>query len=716
MKKRYAHFLTGPDVRRALIVGLFALGFVLWVGLGYAATDGTPLKLENDVTAQEEKELKLTGQYFEYDHARGVAIVKDGAFVEMDGLKVWGDNIHGDLHHSLFYAEGNVVFWRGDEKYSARSFSYNTKTHRGTATDLKTQRGPAIIKAQRLTLEPYRMMGWDVSTTTDTKEVPSYRVDAKKMVMIPRKRIIFKNAKFKVGERTVFRLPTYILNLENPEKVNRLNLVPGWNPGRGFYLQSSWDFYFAEPFYGRLYYNPSQYQGTDAGLNFNYALSPRSGGKFDYTLFHASNIAQKYSRYDLKHNYTISQEANASLGALLTENEYSTGGVERKLNVNSVVNRNTPEWTTSLTYDKLINLDSGLDPGTDLVQYVSSTPRLTFSQNRPHSLFGESLTYRVDGAVSRITERTLDSGDTGTLFSYSDITNRNASLREISATKSEVNLSFSPRPLTLGDISRISYNVRDSQMAYSTGDLRNFFSFLVNTNEQWTRHFSTGFDYVFQNVAGSTPFATFDRLEPDRHLLTSYIRAQNRRWFTGTLFQTQYDIYAKSYRSASSNFVFRAPSQEERSWNLALTPIYEFDDPYSLSSIGLNSVAANLQLTKPDRWSHAFITNYMHKNSRIESVATSSDFLLGETMRAEIASNLAYNSCLAKFDVTKLNLGLTKDLGAWEARLKWNTLQKEVYLEFYLKFAAKKRLQVGVNYATDQLQYLSPDQVRNGLF
>jgi hypothetical protein len=144
--------------------------------------------------------------------------------------------------------------------------------------------------------------------------------------------------------------------------------------------------------------------------------------------------------------------------------------------------------------------------------------------------------------------------------------------------------------------------------------------------------------------------------------------------------------------------------------------MYKFNNPADLSSIGLSSIAANLQVSKPDRWAHSFITNYTEQFGRLESIATGSDFLLGETIRAEIASNLAYNSYLSKFDFTKLNLGITKDLGAWEARVKWNTIQKEVYLEFYLKFAAKKRLQVGVNYSTDQLQVLSPDQVRNGFF
>jgi hypothetical protein len=662
-----------------------------------------------------DKELKLTGQYLEFDHEKGVAVLKEGAYLEFDGLRLWGDNIHGDLRRSLFYASGDVTFWRGDERFSAGGLSYNTKTRRGTASDLKTAKGPAIISAKRLELEPYRMLGWDVSATTDASPNPRYRVDARKMIMIPRQKIIFRNAKFKFGERTVFRWPTYIINLANPEAVTRFFINPAWNPGKGFFLQARYDYFLADWFYGRIFFNPSQYQGTDYGINANYALGPSAAGQVNYTNTDTPSIGQRFQRYDLHHHWQILPTATFDLNSVLTDNVYTAGGQDRKLTINAVANKYFPDWNTSLSYDKLIDLNKDLAPGTDLFQYASQTPRFVFSKVRPVDLFGGGLPMRVDGAIAKIDERSLDPGPTGTSFSFSDITTRTATPREIDATKGELNLTFTPRPLTLlNDRSHVSYSFRDNQSAYSTGDLRNFFSFLVNTNERWTDHFSTGFDYVYGKAAGNTPFATFDRLEPERNLLTSYLRTNNGRWFSGTLFQTQYDIHNSLYTNASSNFVFRSPSQKEQSFALSFTPIYQYRDPTSFSSLHLDTIATNLQLTKPDRWSHTLITNFNYPAGRLESVATGMDFLVGETIRAELYSNAAYNPATGLFDITKLNLGLTKDLHAFEARLRWNTLQKEVYLEFYLKFAAKKRLQVGVNYTTEQLQFLNSDQVRQG--
>jgi hypothetical protein len=682
---------------------------VVAAGLSLGALSGAAQEVSD-------QDLKITGQYLEYDQTNGIAILKEGAYLEHDGVKLWGDNVHGDLRRSLFYASGEVTFWRGDERFSADNLSYNTKTHRGSATNLTTKKGPAIIRAKRLTLEPYRLLGYDVSTTTDTRERPGYRIDASKMILIPRNKAIFRDAKFKVGETTVFRLPTYIINLANPEAVQRFNLAPAWNPGKGFFLRSTYDYYFSDYFYGRLFYNPSQYQGVDYGVNALYFLPTRdgAGGQLNYTRFDAPTINQKFSRYDLRHQQQIPKVGSFTLGSVLTENEFITGGIDRKLTVNSGLTRGFDDWTTALTYDKLIDLDTGLDPGTDLFQYVSSTPRFVFNKITPFEPFGTGLPIRVDGSIARITEKSLDPGFEPTLFSFTS-PERTAFPREIDATKGELNLAFTPKPLTLfNDRSRVSYSFRDSQAAYSTGDLRNFFSFLVNTNERWTENVSTGFDYVFQNVGGDTPFASFDRLEPDRHLLTSYLRGHNGRWFSGTLFQTQYDIFGENFRNASSNFVFRSPSQKEDSWALAITPIYQFDRPKELSSLSLNTVASNLQILKPDRYAHTLITNYDYNLNRVESVSTGFDFLVGESIRAEMYANAAYSDAMGQYDFTKLNLGITKDLRAWEARLRWNTLQKEVYLEFYLKFAAKKRLQLGVNYTSDSPQFLNSDQVRQG--
>jgi hypothetical protein len=661
-----------------------------------------------------EPELRLTGQYLEYDQERGVAVLKDGAFVEYQGLKIWSDNLQGDLRKSQFYASGDVTFWKGDERYFAESLSYNTKTHRGAARNIKTQRGPAIIRAKTAVMEPYRILGWDVSTTTDAREKPGYRIQARKMIMVPRKRIVFKQADFKLGERTLFTIPTYMINLKNPEQVSRFNLTPAWNPGKGFFVNATYDYYFTEWFWGRLYFNPSQYQGVDLGANATYSLGEVSPGRLDYYHYQPANIGQQFTRYDLRQGHTFNRTTDGNLNLLLTENDFASGGTERKLTVGSTVNRKFDDWTTSLSYDKLIDLDRDLAPGIDLVQYASSTPRLSFAKVRPTNLMGDGLVLRTDGSIARIKEKTLDPGPTGTTFSLSDITNRMARPREIDATKTELNLNFAARPLAIGDVSQVTLNFRDSQNVYSTGDLRNSFAFLVNTSERWHRNFSTAFDYVFANVAGNSPFATFDRLENDRHLLTGYVRTGAGRQFTGTLFQTQYDIFAERYKSASSNFVFRSAPAREATWALALTPIYQFNDPALFTSLFVDSIAGNLQLRKENKWSYSVIGNYDYRLQRLETVSGTTDFLLGPTLRLELTTNAAFNRNTGLFDFTKLNLGVTKDLKAFETRLRWNTLQKEIYLEFYLKFAAQKRLSVGVNYASDQLQFLNPDRVAAG--
>jgi len=286
---------------------------------------------------------------------------------------------------------------------------------------------------------------------------------------------------------------------------------------------------------------------------------------------------------------------------------------------------------------------------------------------------------------------------------------------EIDATKGELNLSFFPKPFTLGETETVNWNFRTTQNLYSTGDNRNVFFLNVNTRENWTDNFSTAFDYVYQNVAGNTPFKTYDRLTLDQNLITGYLRGQAKNGFNATLFQGSYDLHNALWRNAASNFVLRSHSPGEHSWALSLTPIYRFTNPEDFSSLRFENLATNFRFGYGDLWNHSLITNYDMQNNRLSTVATSMDFLLTDDIRAEIYSNMNFNFIEEKLEMTKLNLAFTKDLGPFESRLRWNTIQREVFLEFYLKFASQKKLDLGLSY-DDQYQFISPGQSRGGSF
>lgn len=692
---------------------------LLFLGLGIAAI-GPALAAAADGPSLhgEGPEMRFSGQYLEFSDAERVAVIKEGGYVQFQELKLWAENIHIDLVQNVLHAEGDVILWRGTERFALETLSYNYKTHRGRARGLKTHRGPVLISSRTILFEPQRILGYTVVTTTDQSPDPGYRIEAEKMVMLPREKITFHKAHFKVGDTTYFTLPTYMVNLEHPERVNRLSVSPAYDGTRGFNLRTFWDYYFSDSNYGRFYFNPSQFEGTNIGLSHQYELSERGRGNFEYTKFQSSTLGQRNTRYNLHHDQTLPWGAQANFNTLFSQNTFDATGIQRKLAVNSAVNQSVGDYQTGVTVDRLFDLDNGLNPSADLTQYLNTTPRVFVSQMRPHEVFGNLLSYRLDGSLAQIEERTVD-GASPLVF---DPNNPNAVLlaqdipTEIEATKGELNLNFFPRPFELGDVSRVNWNFRTSQNAYSTGEIRNILFANMSTREQWSDNFSTAFDYSFQNVAGDSPFRSYDSFQLDQNLLTGYVRANSDdQEYNATLFQSTYDLYDGGWRNAASNFVVRSHSPFERSWALSLTPIYGFNDATDFGSIKMDTLASNLRTSDGDRWAHALITNYDFDQARVTSVASAFDVLLSDTVRAEIYSNHSYSLAMDKLDLTKLNVAITKDLNAFEARLRWNTIQQEVFLEFYLKFASQKKLNLGLRYE-DTVQFISPNQARGGGF
>jgi len=161
--------------------------------------------------------------------------------------------------------------------------------------------------------------------------------------------------------------------------------------------------------------------------------------------------------------------------------------------------------------------------------------------------------------------------------------------------------------------------------------------------------------------------------------------------------------------------VFRSHSPGEHSWAHSLTAIYRFTDQTDFASLRFENLATNLRFGYGNLWNHSLITNYDVQNSRLNSVSTAMDFLLTDTIRAEVYSNMNFNFVDDALELTKLNLAFTKDLGPFESRLRWNTIQREVFLEFYLKFASQKKVNLGLSY-DEQYQFISPGQSRGGNF
>ncbi len=616
--------------------------------------------------------------YLEYDRESQAAILKDEAYIEYRDLKLWADNIHSDIHRDQVFAQGKIEIWRGDEKYSGDILNYNYKTRRGRLTRLKTVRGVSLVDARQVELLPDRIEGHDVMTTTCTRNPPHYRILARKMVMIPGSRIVLKNVRFKVGERTLFRLPRYVINMKSGEAVDRLFVKPGYTAAKGFTFKSAYQFYGTDHFYGNVRFEPSQFEGTNSGANMIYRYDENHGGQLDFAHHESKLIDQSSNRLALNHVSRL-PFADAHLALLVTDNTFGNLGTDSEMNVRARLTREFPGWRTELALERRVDLD-GDDFLNDRIEFLHSTPRFTFAQTGSTQILGTGIGLTVDGSIAEIREET--------------------SLQTVQTNRGEVNLNLSLPPMGVGDFQDIFASVRQTEDFYGSGEVRHFFSFQANSQERYSDSFSSAFNYVYQDSLGdSSPFASFDTLPPKANLLTGFLRLGGLDHFTATLFQVTRDFENEQFLNASSNFVYHTPIGRRRSLSLGVTPFYDLSrDTRTLDSLRVGRVSANFRVADRDRWSHAVIANYDALLERMQSVANRSQFRIGDGLRFDVDSNLSRDTFGSGFDMTKLNIGIVKDLHDWEGRLSWNVVQKEVFFEFYLKFAADRRVGLGVDY------------------
>ena len=626
--------------------------------------------------------MRVKGDFVEINNDENVVIVKGDAYIEYGEMKLWADSIQGHLKWNEVQAQGNVRFWRNQERIEGHMLVYNYRSRRGRISELRTKRGVNYIKAERMKIEPYQMRAWNVKATTCEQNPPHYYVKAKEMLLYPKDRMILHGVSLVMGGKTRFRFPKYEINMKTGQQANRLYVSPGYSASKGFTLKSAYSFYFSPKVRGRAYFHPSQRGDHKAGVDVHYDPNKHSSGKFSYRNYRSSTLDQSETRINLSHREKFSKTTQMRVNAQMTSLDRSGQAADSELNIDVELKKQLKDWDLTLDFDRRIDLDGDRYSNDNVIQSLDATPRLRFKQRTPHPFFGShDLSLLLEGSIERIKEQSTE----GTTESM----------------KEELLLRFRPKPIKIGDFSRWTWNFRDRISLYSGHENRNVFGLNLSTRENYDKNWSTSMTYSLQRVKGSTPFSTYDLLE-DQNRGTWYLRYNRPERLSATVFQTSFDFESGLFSSASSNLVFRNPSSDAIRWSAGFTANYDLgDNRETLSDLKVANLSSNLRIERPKTWRHSLIGNYDVQARRLSSITAMSDFLLTPTIRFQTNTNMSYDPGDSSLDVTRLNVALVKDYHCWEGRLRWDVEQEEAFLEFYLKHAAAKKLSIGVDYQGD---------------
>lgn len=325
--------------------------------------------------------LQLEGD-LEYSVDQQLILGTGGVTVQYRGLTITAENAQIDQFQGMIKAQGNVTLTQGQNQLTGDELAYDSQTQRGVLLEIGDTLKKTAFQGRNLT--PY---GTRVSPQQDETAplIPGDSrlwITARRMTVVPREKIQFRQASIYVNDVCLMSFPHYFLSLTGGS--NFLQQQIRYTSESGFVLDM--------PFYYRL--TPQQ----------------TSAVKVRY----ASKGSSYSSYYSPRHGWSLGLEEQYSLGSR----------AEGRVFLDSVTHRERSlEWNHQHEFDRRTrgNLSLTYQPRSTYAQnqlngYLSlyqSLPRanLSFSANGSRSEtpgYGgsSSHTYRNFSANLRYTQRT----------------------------------------------------------------------------------------------------------------------------------------------------------------------------------------------------------------------------------------------------------------------------------------------------------------------
>lgn len=623
--------------------------------------------------------MQLTADYVEYDRKTGRVVLKGKAYSVLGDMQLWAEGMEVELGAGAVYATGTVRFMRPGDDIKGRSLTYNYKLREGEMHQADTWRGPNRFHADRMEITPFKLVGHEAFTTACDHDPPHYRVTAKRATLIPGDKLVLERAGLYKGRKRLLGFRRYKVNLKAGQGGgSNFYLKPGYSSSRGFTLESGYDFYFSDTEFGRVVFNPTSKAGGTGGLAFRYGYEQDSSG--DLRLFRSvvriqggaatsAFLDQKADSYTWSHREKLSGRGLLTSNLNVSRQDVGTLGVNEELIWNGSLVQHVPEYTLQLQLNRRVDTDGDRYLFDNNVPVLNMTPRLTVSRDEAFDLGGDfRMGFRM--GLGRIEER-LSGQAVGQ-----------------EATQTDLHLNFTGPGVTLGRTT-LAWNLEERLDWYTGNQDRQYTSLSVNGTTRLDDEFELAYNYVLQRVGGKSPFASYDLLA-DANVGSLFLRQRRGRRFNATWIQLSEDLDRGRFRSAASSLFWHAREGTRTPWAFGLNLGYAFTGDQKLDDIELRTASTNLRFGRDD-WRHQLITNFDTRKDRLESFSLGSDFRIDDRWRVQLSTNYGRGGD-GSLDRTRLAVGITRDLHAWEARLRWDVEQQEAFLEFYLKHNSQKKI------------------------
>ncbi len=229
------------------------------------------------------------GGHADYDLSTHLWTATNNVLVTYEGAVLNANYVTVNTETGEVNAEGRVRIQQGEQIYVSERLRFNFYTKQIQAEQFKTGEAPMFAEGRGLSADVtnHTYLATDAMITSEDIAQPLIKVRARKIKLIPGRKIEAHDATLYVGSIPVFYFPYYTRNLT--EHAGHFNLLPGYRTAFGPFLLSTYTWYLNESLDGAVHLDYRQKRGPGVGPDLNYNLGQWGNGTFKYYYTHDDN-------------------------------------------------------------------------------------------------------------------------------------------------------------------------------------------------------------------------------------------------------------------------------------------------------------------------------------------------------------------------------------------------------------------------------------------
>jgi lipopolysaccharide assembly outer membrane protein LptD (OstA) len=222
----------------------------------------------------------------EYDFRSQWVTITNGAFVQYGEAVLTAESAAVNATNGEVVADGQVRIQQGDQLWASEHVRYNFYTHQLEGEQFRTGETPVFAAGAGLhgDITNHIYTATNAVLTTDDVAEPAFKVRARRIKIIPGKKIVAYDAVVYVEGVPVFYFPYYTRNIG--EHSNNFNFLPGYRTLFGPFILGNYTWYIDEHLNTVLHFDYRQKRGPGAGPDVNFNLGKWGEGTLKYYYTH----------------------------------------------------------------------------------------------------------------------------------------------------------------------------------------------------------------------------------------------------------------------------------------------------------------------------------------------------------------------------------------------------------------------------------------------